>query len=217
MRFSYLYRFITLVAGLGIDAFVSRRTDPAPAPVVPSLALRQLPDGNHRYVAGRAEHPHQRPTAAPQHPLAVVLSCSDSRVAPEIIFDQGLSDLFVVRVAGNTYDRLALQSIEYAVEHLGTNLIVVMGHDQCGAVTAAVHAYPEPDAGPMLTNIYPAVREAFRHPGDQVSNAIEANAKLVARKLEGEPDLKDKIESGQLKIECARYILETGEVKLLKK
>jgi carbonic anhydrase len=182
----------------------------------PAKALQLLLEGNQRYVSNHAERPHQRPSDLPQHPLAVILSCSDSRVPPEIFFDQGVGNLFIVRVAGNTYDRLALQSIEYAVSHLGTSLIMVIGHDQCGAVTAAIKAYPDPDAGPMLTNIYPAVHAARGQPGDELSNAIDYNAVLIARKLGQEPELAEKVKSGQLNIVPARYILKTGAVRLLK-
>jgi carbonic anhydrase len=182
----------------------------------PGKALQMLLDGNRRYATNRAEHRNQRPSESPQHPLAIILSCSDSRVPPEIIFDQGIGDLFVVRVAGNTYDRLGLDSIKYAVIHLGTTLIMVIGHDQCGAVTAALKSYPDPQAAPMLTNIYGAVREARGQPGNELSNAIDDNAILIAGRLTREPDLQEKIKSGQLKIEAARYILKTGAVKLLK-
>ncbi len=109
-----------------------------------AAALQQLLDGNARYKADKATRPDSRPSAAAQHPAAVVLSCSDSRVPPEILFDQGVGSLFVVRAAGNTYGQLKLESIEYAVAHLGTRLIVVLGHDQCGAVKAAVQEYPKP-------------------------------------------------------------------------
>jgi carbonic anhydrase len=211
-----IFRVVTLVAALCLGSFGAVHADSGAPRVTPGKALQVLLDGNRRYVQGRVEHPGQRPSDAPQHPLAAVLSCSDSRVPPEIIFDQGIGNLFVVRVAGNTYDRLALQSIEYAVGHLGTTLIMVIGHDQCGAVTAAVKEYPHPDAGPMLTNIYPAVREALRHPGDEVSNAVDANAILVTGKLEQEPELAERVRGGQLKIQPARYILRTGEVRLLK-
>jgi carbonic anhydrase len=183
--------------------------------VPPATALRLLLEGNQRYVTDQAKRPNQRPSDSPQHPLAVVLSCSDSRVPPEIIFDQGVGNLFIVRVAGNTYDRLALQSIEYAVGHLGATLIMVIGHDQCGAVTAAIKAYPDSRAGPMVTNIYPAVREVRGQPGDELSNAIDHNAILIARKLKEEPELAERVKSGQLKIQPARYILKTGSVKLL--
>jgi carbonic anhydrase len=192
------------------------RADEAAPTISPAKALQRLLDGNRRYASDRAERPHQRPSDAPQHPLAAILSCSDSRVPPEIIFDQGVGSLFVVRAAGNTYDRLALQSIEYAVGHLGTALIIVIGHDQCGAVTAAVKAYPDPRAGPMLANIYPAVSEARGQKGDELSNAIDDNAALIAKRLEHEPEFAKKIASGQLKIHPARYSLKTGRVRLLK-
>lgn len=182
----------------------------------PATALKLLLEGNHRYTANRAEHPDQRPSDSPQHPLAVILSCSDSRVPPEIMFDQGVGKLFVVRLAGNTYDPLALQSIEYAVNYLGTALIMVVGHDQCGAVTTAVKAHPDPNAGPMLTNIYAAIRETRGQAGDEVSKTIDVNAVLVASKLAQEPALAEKVKSGELAIQPARYTLRTGAVKLLK-
>jgi carbonic anhydrase len=178
-------------------------------------ALRQLLEGNGRYVQNHPEHPNQRPSGAPQHPIAVILSCSDSRVPPEIAFDQGVSDLFIVRVAGNTYDWLALESIEYAVDHLGTNLVVVMGHDQCGAVTAAVKSYPDAHVGPMIRNIYAAVRESKGKPGDPVSNAISANALLIAQRLAHDEHFAAKVKSGQIKVVAARYGLDTGKVEIL--
>ncbi|MBV8362201.1 MAG: carbonic anhydrase [Deltaproteobacteria bacterium] len=196
-------------------AFAAASADQAAPLVPPAKALQLLLEGNQRYVADHAGHPNQRPSDSPQHPLAVVLSCSDSRVPPEIIFDQGVGNLFIVRVAGNTYDRLALQSIEYAISHLGTTLIMVIGHDQCGAVTAAMKTYPDSGAGPMLVNIYPAVREARGQP-DELSKAIDYNAVLMARKLEHEPELAEKVKGGQLKILPARYNLKTGAIKLLK-
>jgi carbonic anhydrase len=93
---------------------------------------------------------------------------------------------------------------------------MVIGHDQCGAVTAALNAYPDPHAGPMLTNIYAAVREARGQPGDELSNAINDNAVLIARKLAHEPEFEEKVKSGQLTIQPARYILKTGTMKLLR-
>jgi carbonic anhydrase len=178
--------------------------------------LRHLLEGNDRFVAHNPTHPDASASDAPQHPLAVALSCSDSRVPPELVFDQGVGKLFVLRVAGNTYDRLARESIEYAVEHLGTRLILVIGHDQCGAVTAAVKSYPDPKAGPMLRNIYPAVEETRKSPGDAVSNAIDANATLIAKRLSNEPALAKLIASHKLTILPARYSLATGKVRMLK-
>jgi len=181
----------------------------------PAAALQQLLDGNARYVGDKATHPDARPSDAAQHPTAVVLSCSDSRVPPEILFDQGVGAIFVVRDAGNTYDQLAIESIEYAIGHLGTRLIVVMGHDQCGAVTAAVNEFPKPTNSAMLKNIYPAVKLTKGKPGDPVSNAISENAILVAKKLAQDPQLAPLVASGELKIIPARYNLATGAVTRL--
>ena len=178
-------------------------------------ALQRLLGGNARYVADEAIHPASRPSDAAQHPEVVILSCSDSRVPPEIIFDQGIGALFVVRAAGNTYDQLALESIEYAVVHLETRLIVVMGHDQCGAVTAAVQEYPRPVFGPMLTNIYPAIAKSRGQDGDPVSNAISENAVLTAERLAQDPKFAAMVASAELKIVAARYNLVTGAVTLL--
>jgi carbonic anhydrase len=178
--------------------------------------LRQLLEGNDRFVADHPSHPDGLPSDAPQHPLAVILSCSDSRVPPELIFDQGVGKLFVVRVAGNTYDRLALESIDYAAAHLGTGLILVIGHDQCGAVTAAVKSYPDRKVGPMLENIYPAVRATREEPGDPVSNAIDANAILIAKRLSKEPALAKIIAAHELEILAARYSLATGKMRILR-
>jgi carbonic anhydrase len=204
------------IAVLVMLVFASRAwTLDAPNGRLPAVALQQLLDGNTRYVADKAAHPNSRPSDAPQHPSAVILSCSDSRVAPEILFDQGVGSIFVVRAAGNTFDELALESIEYAVEHLGTSLIVVMGHDQCGAVTAAVKEYPNQVAGAMPKNIYPAVAKTKGEPGDPVSNAISENAVLTAERLAEEPQFAPLIAGSQLKIVAARYNLATGAVQLL--
>jgi carbonic anhydrase len=178
-------------------------------------ALQRLLEGNARYVKQQPIHPDSRPSAAAQHPMAVILSCSDSRVPPEIIFDQGVGSLFVIRTAGNTYDQLALETIEYAIGHLGTRLILVIGHDQCGAVSAAVKSYPQPDAGPMLKNIYPAVAATRSAAGDPIANAINENARLIAQRLAKEPSLAQAIAAGKLKIQPAVYRLATGKVEIL--
>jgi carbonic anhydrase len=183
--------------------------------VAPDKALQQLLDGNQRYVSNTAQHPDQRPSADDQHPIAAILSCSDSRVPPEIIFDQGVGTIFVSRVAGNTYNNLVLESLAYSVTNLGVRLIVVMGHDQCGAVKAAINAYPERMAGTMLKNIYPAVRAAKEMSGDLLSNAVDANAEIMAKKLETEAPFAPLVKSGQLKIIAARYALASGRVTVL--
>src|SRR5437763_16489649 len=136
----------------------------------PTRALRQLLSGNNRYVAAQMLHPRQgvqrgQQVAPRQQPLAAILSCADSRVPPEIVFDQGLGDLFVIRVAGNTADDVALGSLEYAVEHLGVHLVLVLGHERCGAVQATYDMLTKGEALPghiaaLAVPIVPAVQAA---------------------------------------------------------
>ncbi len=185
-------------------------------------ALRRLLDGNQRFLAGGMEHPRQTPerraeTAKGQHPFATVLACSDSRTAPEIVFDQGLGDFFVARVAGNVADQLVVESLEYAVTNLETNLIVVLGHTHCGAVTAAVQAYAaaEEDLGQMLRKLRPAVTISKSMPGDPVENAVRENVKLVTGAFATEGPLAPMVKSGKLKIVGAVYDIDTGKVTLL--
>jgi carbonic anhydrase len=166
---------------------------PAASRMSPTEALRTLMEGNQRFAAS---------------------SYSDSRVPPEIIFDQGLGDVFVVRVAGNTIDQLGLQTLAYGVEHLGTSLILVLGHDSCGAVKAAVETYPKPDVGVMLTNIYPAVEATRNRPGDAVSNAIDRNVELMVAQLKASPTLADRVRDGRLAIVGGRYNLKSGKVTI---
>ncbi len=211
-----LTRPLAPIVFLAILAFAPVARCAAAAPgLPPATALQQLLDGNARYTTDKAARPGSRPSAAAQHPAAVILSCADSRVPPEILFDQGVGALFVVRDAGNTFDRLALESIEYAVAHLGTRLIVVLGHDQCGAVKAAVDQYPKPTDSVMLKNIYPAVGKTHGKPGDPVSNAVSENAILTAARLAHEPAFAARVADGDLKIVPARYNLATGAVTLL--
>jgi carbonic anhydrase len=178
-------------------------------------ALQAMLDGNKLYVADHSVRPDKRPSDAKQAPRAVILSCSDSRVAPTILFDQGVGSLFVVRTAGNTYDQLGLESMGYAVHHLHSRLIIVLGHDQCGAVAAAVAEYPKPTKKVMLNNIYPAVAKIQGEPGDPVSNAVSENAVLTAERLAHEPKFAALVKSGDLKIVPARYHLANGSVTLL--
>ncbi len=188
----------------------------------PAVVLRQLMDGNKRYAANHASHPHQvaaRRTelATAQHPRAVILGCADSRVPPELVFDQGLGDLFVVRVAGNVASDEVLGSIEYAVEHLGATLIVVLGHERCGAVGAAVKGGdPEGHVASLVKEILPAVQQTKGQPGDSVENALRANvSRVVARIQADESVLKPAIQAGKIKVVGARYDLDTGLIGLL--
>jgi carbonic anhydrase len=147
-----------------------------PSKVGPDEALKRLLQGNARFVSGHLTHagPEQiaearGAVAKSQNPIAVIVGCSDSRVGPELVFDQGLGDLFVVRTAGEVVDSAALGSIEYAVEHLGSPLIVVLGHERCGAVAAAVAGAKEPGhIAAVLKAIEPAVKQTKGKPGDPV-------------------------------------------------
>ena len=191
---------------------------------VPSAAvvLQELKAGNDHHVAKRYQHPHQsaarqRELVADQHPHAIVLSCADSRVAPEIILDQGLGDLFDVRVAGNVAGETELASIEYAAEHLHTPLLVVMGHQKCGAVTAAAEAgEPEGHLPALIALIRPAVAKAKSLPGNLVDNAVRINVEnVVAGVRTSKPLLQHLVESGHLTVVGAVYSLDTGKVSWL--
>ena len=175
---------------------------PAAAPKFSSQqALARLMAGNRRYVTARLQHPNQtvqrrREVAKGQNPFAAVLSCADSRVPPEVVFDGGLGDLFVVRNAGEVVDDPVTGSIEYAVEHLNVPLVVVMGHQACGAVKAAIAGQPEAHITSIIEAIAPAVAEARSKPGDQVANTVEANVRLAARKLkQSQPVLAEAVGS----------------------
>ncbi len=187
-------------------------------------ALRRLEQGNARFVSGRlkAVSPDsiaesRQSVAHGQKPFAIIVGCSDSRVGPEVIFDQKVGDIFVVRTAGEVVDPVGLGSIEYAVAHLGSGLIVVLGHERCGAVGAAVSGGREPGhIGAVLKAIEPAVRQTKGQPGDPVDNAVRANALDIAQKLRTSgPILKQAVASGKLRVVAARYDLDSGKVALL--
>jgi len=185
-------------------------------------ALARLMEGNKRFVSRKALHPdqslvHLREVESGQHPFAVVLSCSDSRVSPEIIFDQGLGDLFVIRVAGNVTDDTVVGSIEYAVEHLKAPLVVVLGHQSCGAVQAAVSANQEANhIHSFVAAIKPLVEEAKRQPGDAVDNCVRLNVTHVVRQLQAsQPVLAELSQKSKLRIAGAYYSLHTGAVTVL--
>jgi carbonic anhydrase len=185
-------------------------------------ALSRLLAGNDRFVAHKERHPDEsagrrRELVSGQHPFAVILGCSDSRVAPELLFDEGLGDLFVIRVAGNIVDDAILGSIEYAIEHLGTKLIVVLGHENCGAVSAAVAS--ENASGHLsglVAAIRPSVVATASSPGDRIHNCVVENVRRVSRQIrESEPVLKEATQRGGVKVIAADYELDTGKVRLL--
>lgn len=186
-------------------------------------ALERLMEGNRRFVIGSATHPDQTPqrrTALTegQAPFAIVLTCSDSRVAPELFFDQGLGDLFVIRNAGNILDDHVIASMEYAVEHLHAHLIIVVGHEKCGAVSAAVAGGEAPGhIHSLIESIEPAVEEAKKQSGDRIDNTVRANAQRNAEILARvEPILKEAVHNNNLTVVAARYDLGTGQIEILK-
>ena len=185
-------------------------------------ALERLLAGNKRYAAEKQNFPNQTcecraALCVGQNPFAVILGCSDSRVPPELIFDQGLGDLFVVRVAGNLTDDLVLGSIEYAVIHLHTPLIMVLGHSRCGAVTAAVSAIGLEGHMPSLTAaIRPALDRTRGQSGDRVNNTARANATMISETLKiSTPVLSERVNKGTLLIVAAFYNLDTGLVEIM--
>jgi carbonic anhydrase len=190
--------------------------------LTPEQALTKLFQGNERYVRHKEEHPDEslarrKELIGGQHPFAVILGCADSRVPPELLFDQGLGDLFVIRVAGNVVDDDILGSLEYAVVHLDSRLIMVLGHEQCGAVSAAVEGGEA--AGhleALVKAIQPAVQATAGLPGDRIHLCVLENARRVARQIrDSEPVLHEAVERGKLKVVAADYALTTGKVTLV--
>lgn len=176
--------------------------------------------GNLRFAKNKSENPHKSPEyrtslATGQRPKAIIIGCSDSRIPPEIIFDEGLGDLFVIRLAGNIISDEALGSIEYGAEHLHIPLIVVLGHESCGAVTAASKGYNGKDHIKFLTDaIKPAIEKAREKKGPLVENAIVENVKIVVDKLKHSgPILNELYEEGKIYIVGARYDLDTGLIE----
>jgi carbonic anhydrase len=191
--------------------------DPPATSVSADDALARLKAGNQRFAsskvsAGKPVAARRAETAKDQHPFAIIVGCADSRTAPEIIFDQSIGDLFVIRTAGNLVDDYALGSIEYAVGHLGTRLIVVLGHARCGAVSAALGGDSAPGhVNSLVRDIQPAVAAAKGKEGDALANAIHENDAQVAAKIRKEAQLGEL--ASQVKIVEGYYNLDTGKVE----
>lgn len=214
------------VMALAAPALAARDPHAAPASLTPDEALERLRQGNAAFVSDRplpvnlgAERRHA--LAAGQTPFAILVSCSDSRVPPEMVFGCGLGELFTIRVAGNTIDTTALGSIEYAVEHLGVPLVVVMGHERCGAVSAAADVVQRNThfagaVGAMLQPIIPAVlaARAADPAGNLLDLSVRENVRQVLQHLRevASPALLEKQAGGDLRIVGARYDLDDGVV-----
>ncbi len=197
---------------------------PLPAQDLPAPAadpLARLLAGNARFRSAMALHPDQSTgrrfsLTMGQHPFACVLTCADSRVPPEVIFDQGLGDLFVIRVAGNIADDAVLGSIEYAASHLNVPLVLVLGHGKCGAVEAALRGERPGHVKSLVRAIRPAVQAARLLPGDPLENAVRQNARLVAGQIRASgPVLRGLVAVRRLRVVAAQYSLDTSEIALL--
>lgn len=180
----------------------------------PFESLQRLIEGNRRYVGDELLHPNRSSDRREeilegQNPFAVIVGCSDSRVAPEIIFDQGLGDLFIVRVAGNVIGPIELDSIEYSTKYLGSSLVFVLGHESCGAVTAVMNGTTT-----YIEEIANLIKPAIRH-AKYLEDAVKENVRWVVRYLRSTPLLKQLIQ--EKKVDCigAYYHLGTGSVEIL--
>jgi carbonic anhydrase len=213
-----------ILAGLLVMFPVVRAAEPAHGghadEVSPAEAFHRLEEDNGRYTheAGKPKHyaEERHALAKDQHPYAIVLACSDSRVAPEIIFDESLGKLFVVRVAGNVIDPVVLGSIEYAAEHLHTHLVVVLGHEGCGAVKATLDGgTPPPNIAALTTKIQPAVDKTK---GQGMDAAVKENVRLqTVNLLAGSPMIREMVKKHEVAISSGVYHLESGEVEWLQK
>lgn len=204
-------------------AVPAQHSSHAASQAVPSAAevWNSLMAGNRRFVAGKPEARElaslRHKLASGQSPKAIILSCSDSRVGPELVFDQSLGDIFVVRTAGNVADKVALGSIEYAVEHLHSPLLVVLGHQKCGAVNAACSGEKMPSANldAIVEKINPAVAQAksYAKADDLLESSIKENVHRSATDLSANSEIiRDAISSGKLTVIEAEYELESGQV-----
>ena len=201
---------------LGLEA-LAVSTQIVPKSLTPDTALAKLLAGNQRFATQKVKQPHQgvfrlQEVAQGQKPFAAILGCADSRVPVEILFDRGLGDLFTVRVAGNVATPEEIGSLEYAAL-LGTPVILVLGHERCGAVTAALADRPVPgQIGSILARIQPAIAATKDRSGDPLKNAIIANVKNQITILKSSPVMTKLIEAEKLKIVGGYYDLDTGLV-----
>lgn len=193
----------------------------------PNEAFEKLVDGNARFVAGKPEHRHEARSwraalEAAQHPFATVIGCSDSRVPIELLFDQGFGDLFVIRVAGNLVARDETGSVEYAVNHLRTPIVAVIGHESCGAVTAALGSHEQitsepPELRDLLASIHIGIPEHIHSlpPDESVVMGVEANVRNAMRQLLMAPSMWRAVSAGNTRVVGGIYDLSTGAVRWL--
>jgi carbonic anhydrase len=216
-----VYRLFIFVLLISANSCKPLEKQPAAA----GTPLDDLLEGNARFAAMHPSHPHESKKrmleiAAAQHPFAVVVCCSDSRVPPEIIFDQGLGDLFVVRTAGNLMGSLEIGSIEYAVEHLGVKQVVIMGHRECGAIKAFTSGAEAPGSIHAIVDSIKAEQEIRQLPADDkdlFNDCIRANILHGVHQLKNQSNLlEEKCRKGELQLIGACYDLQKGLVEIVK-
>lgn len=218
----------TIKATSPAAAATKASTGPTPTPepdiTTAAQALNRLAEGNQRWVSNKSIYPNttQARRAAVvkgQKPFAIIFSCVDSRVPPEFLFDRGLGDLLVIRTAGHALDAATLGSIEFGAEELKIPLVMVLGHEKCGAITAVIDSTTSktPMPGNMKTledYLKPAVEAGKKLSGDAVENAVVSNIELTVEKLRSSTILADLIKKGKLRVVGARYDLDTGQVEI---
>ena len=226
-------RFLT-TSGVGLAAAIAAPQAAgllAPEPALaatptPHQALKLLTDGNRRWVTGRVTHPHQSVARRlelrhVQHPFATVFSCIDSRVPPELVFDRGIGDVAVIRTGAQVLDAgIVLGSIEFTPDHLDTPLILVMGHQRCGAVNAAIHTIQSGGTAPghiqaIVDALRPAYDVAIEESGDLLDNMVRAQTKLTVSQIRHDPLIEEFIDRGELIVVGAYYSLDTGVASII--
>jgi len=218
-RREFVCKALTSAAVAGVSGFIPGTAMRAQTTLSPEAALQQLIDGNRRFAKGHLTSFTEdldilkSKTAEKQEPFAAVLSCADSRVPVELIFDQSIGHVFVTRVAGNVATSAIIASLEYGVAVLGTKAMMILGHANCGAVKASIEAKAVPG---QISALYPYIRPAIDQAGSDLEAAIKANAKIQAGLLrQSSPVLAGHIKENQLKIVAGYYDLSSGKVTLL--
>lgn len=214
-------KLFTLLLALVVMTFTMCKNQPASAPSTPQEALAELIAGNERYVSEKSIYPRSSmdrvaQTAPHQAPFAAVVGCSDSRVPVELLFDQGIGDIFVIRTAGNNVNsEMVMGSVDYAIEHLGVKVLLVLGHGSCGGVTGAITEGEEEhgNIGSLLSTIREDVSQ-YVGQSDSLEAAIHHHAHVQVERIIAYPHVAEKIETGKLLVKQAYYDVNTGKVTI---
>lgn len=214
-------KLFTLLLALVVMTFTMCKNQPASAPSSPQEALAELIAGNERYASEKSIYPHSSmdrvaQTAPHQAPFAAVVGCSDSRVPVELLFDQGIGDIFVIRTAGNNVNsEMVMGSVDYAIEHLGVKVLLVLGHGSCGGVTGAITEGEEEhgNIGSLLSTIREDVSQ-YVGQSDSLEAAIHHHAHVQVERIIAYPHVAEKIETGELLVKQAYYDVNTGKVTI---